>query len=123
MATQGHDDHGEHLAHVASVRTLVTVFGALLVFTVITVLAAQVDFGSKALNLGIAMLIAAVKASLVILYFMHIRYDRIFHGSLVVVGLLAATLFVCFVLVDRSQYEAEVVWDPRTPPELAPPPK
>lgn len=109
-----HDEHGEHhgLAHVASMKVLVGVFGALLFLTVITVLAAQVDFGSKALNLGVAMAIATLKASLVILYFMHIRYDKLFHSVLIAGGLLAAALFVAFALVDRSQYEADVDWDP-----------
>lgn len=117
-ANHDHDDHG--LAHVASMKSLVTVGVALLVLTVITVLAAQVDFGGKTINLVIAMAIAAFKASLVILYFMHIRYDKLFHAALIVGGLLAATLFVGFTLVDRSQYEDTVVWDENNPPEMAP---
>lgn len=117
-ANHDHDDHG--LAHVASMKSLVTVGVALLVLTVITVLAAQVDFGGKTINLAVAMAIAAFKASLVILYFMHIRYDKLFHAALIVGGLLAATLFVGFTLVDRSQYEDTVVWDENNPPAMAP---
>ena len=117
-ANHDHDDHG--LAHVASMKTLITVGSALLVLTVVTVLAAQVDFGGKTINLIIAMAIAAFKASLVILYFMPIRYDRLFHGALIVGGLLAASLFVGFTLVDRSQYEDTVVWDDNNPPAMAP---
>lgn len=117
-ANHDHDDHG--LAHVASWQSLVTVGGILLVLTVITVLAAQVDFGGKTINLAIAMAIAAFKASLVILYFMHLRYDRLFHSALVVGGILAATLFVGFALVDRGQYEDTVVWDESNPPAMAP---
>lgn len=117
-ANHDHDDHG--LAHVASMKSLVTVGVALLVLTVITVLAAQVDFGGKTINLAVAMAIAAFKASLVILYFMHIRYDKLFHAALIVGGLLAATLFVGFTLVDRSQYEDTVVWDENNPPAIAP---
>lgn len=117
-ANHDHEEHG--LAHVASFKSLVTVGGALLCLTVITVLAAQVDFGGKSINLAIAMGIAAFKASLVILYFMHLRYDRLFHSALVVGGLLAATLFVGFALVDRSQYEDQVVWDENNPPAMAP---
>ena len=48
--------------------------GALLMFlTVITVAAAQFDFGI--LNVPIALLIASVKASFVALYFMHLKYE------------------------------------------------
>jgi cytochrome c oxidase subunit IV len=120
VATDSHNEHGHALGHVLPVRVLAGVFGALLVLTVVTVLAAQVDFGSKSVNLSIAMLIATVKASLVILYFMHIRYDRLFHGVMISSGLLAAVLFVAFTLVDRSQYENTVVWDDKNPPIVAP---
>lgn len=121
MATDSHNEHGAHaLGHVLPVRVLAGVFGALLVLTVVTVLAAQVDFGSKEVNLAIAMLIATIKASLVILYFMHIRYDRLFHGVMISSGLLAAVLFVAFTLVDRSQYENTVIWDDKNPPAVAP---
>ena len=122
MASESHNEHGEHhaLGHVLPTKVLVGVFVALLCLTAITVLAAQVHFGSKAMNLAIAMLIATVKASLVILYFMHIRYDRLFHGVMISSGLLAAVLFVAFTLVDRSQYENTVVWDDKNPPAIAP---
>ncbi len=46
---------------------------ALLVLTVVTVAAARVDFG--ALNTIIALGIASVKATLVLGYFMHLKYD------------------------------------------------
>jgi cytochrome c oxidase subunit 4 len=117
VAQHGHDDHGG-LAHVASIKVLVTVFVTLLFLTVITVLASKVDFGGKSANLAIAMLIAVIKASLVILYFMHLRYDRLFHTVIIASGLLAATLFLGFSLVDRGQYEDMVEWDDSNPPAI-----
>lgn len=48
--------------------------GALLVLTLSTYLAALVDLGIG--NLIVALLIAAAKASLIILYFMHARYSN-----------------------------------------------
>ena len=132
MATHSHDDHGHghgdghgevHLGHVLPTKVLAGVFGALLFLTVVTVLVAQVDFGSKSLNLAIALLIATVKASMVVLYFMHIRYDRLFHSIMIASGLLAAALFVAFTLVDRSQYEDSVIWDDNKPPAMAPRPR
>lgn len=119
MANHAHDEHGDHgLAHVAPLQILAGVLGALLVLTVVTVLAAKVDFGSRTLNLGIAMLIATVKATLVILFFMHLKYDKLFHSVLVIGALLAAALFVGFTLVDRGQYEEAVEWNEQQPPEL-----
>ena len=49
------------------------IFGALLVMTALTVGASRIDFG--ALNTGIALRIASVKAGLVLAFFMHLKYD------------------------------------------------
>ena len=45
----------------------------LMFLTVVTVGAAQFDFGS--LNIPIAMLIASIKAGVVALHFMHLKYE------------------------------------------------
>jgi cytochrome c oxidase subunit 4 len=59
--------------HIAPKSMYYMVFGALIVGTLLTVLAASVDMG--AFN-NVAMLsIAAVKATLVILFFMHVRWS------------------------------------------------
>jgi cytochrome c oxidase subunit 4 len=65
--------HGE-LGHILPFRVYVTVLIALLVLTVITVAVSRVDFG--ALNIVIAMLIASVKALVVALFFMHLKYEN-----------------------------------------------
>ena len=53
-------------------RIYYAVFGALLVLTVVTVGVSLVDLGP--LSTVVALAIAATKASLVILFFMHVRY-------------------------------------------------
>jgi cytochrome c oxidase subunit 4 len=58
--------------HIVPVATYVKVFAALAVLLVVTVLVAQVHLGY--LNTPIAMLIALIKAALIVLFFMHIRY-------------------------------------------------
>ena len=60
-------------AHVAPVRLLVSVFAALLVFTFTTVLVASHDFGF--LNTAVALGIACTKATLVIWFFMGVRFN------------------------------------------------
>lgn len=70
------------------VRKYLIIFGALLVGTVITVLAAKVDFGSDTMNVTVALLIASVKAFLVAGYFMHLISER-----KMIYGILLATLF------------------------------
>lgn len=118
MAEHAHDEEHGALGHVLPVRILAGVFIALLFLTVITVLVAKVDFGNHSINLAIAMLIATIKASLVVLYFMHLRYDRLFHSIILISALLGAFLFVGFALVDRGQYEQDVKWDDKNPPAL-----
>jgi cytochrome c oxidase subunit 4 len=59
--------------HIVSRTVYFMVFGALLVLTFLTVVAANFDFG--AMNDVVAMTIAVAKAMLVILFFMHVRYS------------------------------------------------
>jgi cytochrome c oxidase subunit 4 len=113
--THHHDDHDHGIAHVAPVKVLLGTWGALMVLTVVTVLATKVDFGSS-LNLAIAMAIAVVKATLVILFFMHLAYDKLFHSVMVGGGLLAAGLFIAISLMDSDQYQQNLIWNPEAPP-------
>lgn len=94
------DGHGndEHLAHVMSPRTLLSVFGALVGLTVLTVAAAQVSFG--AWEVWVSLGIASVKAALVSIYFMHLRYDRPFNLIVFFSSLLFVGLFLALTLVD-----------------------
>ena len=73
--------------HIVSVRVYITIFLALLVGTVLTVLAAFYDFPGR-LNTIVAMTIATAKATVVVLYFMHVRYS-----SRLVWVIVAAPLF------------------------------
>ena len=60
--------------HIVSVRVYLAIFLALLVGTGLTVLAAFYDFPWR-LNTIVALTIATIKATLVVLYFMHVRYS------------------------------------------------
>ncbi len=90
----GHDD--EH--HLIPVPTYALVFAALIVGTVITVLVAQVDFG--AMNTVIAMLVATIKASLVLAYFMHLKYDKVLNRVIFGSGFLFLLLLFGFTAGD-----------------------
>ena len=59
--------------HIIPLNVYFKVISALMVLTVVTVAASRVDFG--AMNTVIAMLIASVKAFLVLSFFMHLKYD------------------------------------------------
>ena len=58
--------------HISPKSTYYLIFGALMVFTIITVGVAFINLG--AFNFPVALGIAMTKATLVILYFMHVRW-------------------------------------------------
>ena len=60
-------------AHVAPKSMYYAVFGALILGTFLTVVAARVDLG--AMNNVVMLAIACTKALLVILFFMHVRWS------------------------------------------------
>jgi caa(3)-type oxidase subunit IV len=78
--------HDEHFTH--HVRRYLFVFYALLFGTVITVLASYIQFGNRAINIGVALFIAVGKATLVAGYFMHLISER-----KMIYGILAFTAF------------------------------
>ena len=78
-------------AHAVPVSLYYRVFATLIVLTVITVAVAYVDFGP--MNDVVAMTIACTKATLVILYFMHVRWS----GKLV--WLFAASGFMWLIVL------------------------
>jgi len=87
-----------HATHVVPVKVYLGVFLALCVGTVLTVEAAGHDFG--ALNTPIALGIAVVKATLVVLYFMHVRYSPRLVTLMLLSGVAFLALLVLFTLSD-----------------------
>jgi cytochrome c oxidase subunit IV len=70
--------------HVTPVSTYVAVFGGLLVLTLATVLVAKQDLGF--LNTFVALTIAVSKATLVVWFFMGVRYNTPLTKVVVVSG-------------------------------------
>jgi cytochrome c oxidase subunit 4 len=66
-------EHPGVLGHVVPVRVYVTIFATLLALTATTTGMAFVDLGR--MNLVIMLAIAVAKATLVVLYFMHLRWS------------------------------------------------
>ncbi len=83
--------------HIVSIRTYATIFLVLMVGTALTVWAGLQDFPGP-LNVVIALTIACIKATFVILYFMHVRYSSrlvwiIFGSALFWLAILFALTF------------------------------
>jgi cytochrome c oxidase subunit 4 len=98
------DDH--HVGHVVPMKILVGVFAALVFLTIATVSASYVDFGE--LNLVVALAIAVVKATLVVLFFMHLIWDRPFNAIVFVGCLIFVAIFIGFALIDSTQYHSSM---------------
>jgi cytochrome c oxidase subunit 4 len=78
--------------HIVPVRIYVTIFVVLLLGTALTVAAAFVDFPWR-LNTVVALTIATIKATFVVLFFMHVRYS-----SRLIWVIIAAALFWMAIL-------------------------
>ena len=92
--------------HVVDLRILLAVFAALMVLTAVTVAISYFDFG--VFNLLVAMGVATVKAALVALYFMHLRYDSRFNAIIFVIGIAFLGLFLMITMIDTIQYNPDV---------------
>ena len=101
----GHDDHG--LAHTTPVQLLVGILGVLMALTIVTVLVTKVDLGGQG-NLVVAMVIATIKAGLVVTYFMHLRWDKKFHLILFLTSVLFLILFLSLSVTDRGEYDRDI---------------
>lgn len=86
--------------HVSPLSTYLTIFGALMVLSAITVGAAFVNLGS--FNPIVALLIACIKATLVILFFMHVKYSSRLTKITVVLSLFFVAILFAETLMDYA---------------------
>jgi len=101
MSRQAHPRVG----HIVPLPVLFAVLGTLLVMTFVTVAVSWLDFGR--FNLWIALGIAVFKASLVLLFFMHLKYDKPFNAIVIIVSMALVMLFIAITMTDTGQYEPQ----------------
>jgi cytochrome c oxidase subunit 4 len=107
----------------------VGIWAALGVLTVVTFLVSRVEL-SRPMHLGVALLIAAVKSALVVLFFMHLAYHRganrlVFATAIVfvalLIGLTVADNATRFPLANPPRRETEHLMPPvANPPRSYP---
>ncbi len=78
--------------HLLSYRFLARILGALFVLTGITIAVSYIDLGT--LNVPVALAIASLKVSLVLLYFMHLRYE----GRAIIISFLSTVCFLAIMI-------------------------
>ena len=84
--------------HVGSIKGYLAIFGALMVLTGVTVAVAFVNLG--ALNFPVAMAIALLKATLVILFFMHVKESSRLTKLIVGTGFFFLLVMFTLTLTD-----------------------
>jgi len=85
---------------VTSVKTFVGIWAALLVLTVVTVAVAFLNLGS--FSVAIALIIATIKASLVALFFMEIRYSPRMTQIVLIAGLAWLMIMLLLSMTDYA---------------------
>jgi cytochrome c oxidase subunit 4 len=84
--------------HVIPQKVYILIFVTLILLTLVTVDVAFYDFGW--LNLYIALTIATCKATIVMLYFMHLRYSERLNWVFVGAGFFWLLLMIALTMGD-----------------------
>lgn len=87
-----------HESHIVSPRIYGLIFGALLIGTALTVAASYVEMGD--FNPIVAIAIACIKAVLVILFFMHVKYSSRLTKLTVAAGFFTFIVLITMTLTD-----------------------
>ena len=98
MSTEEHNMQIEGEEHPLPVRTCVWVWLGLMVLTAITVGVAEVDFGF--MHVLVAMIVASVKAALVVFWFMHLKSEGTAIKTMVLVAFVILAIFISFTFFD-----------------------
>ena len=87
-----------HDEHIVSPKVYGVIFGALLLGTAITVGASYLELGD--FNVIVALAIACIKAVLVILFFMHVKYSSRLTKLTVVAGFFTFLVLITMAMTD-----------------------
>lgn len=89
-----------HTPHIVSFANQLKVWIALLLLTWLTVTIAYIDFGN--LTLSIALIIASVKSTIVLTYFMHLKFDSKILTLFLVLVIVIFAVFIGLTFFDYA---------------------
>ncbi len=103
---------GEAHVHIVSPGLLLAVFGLLMLMTILTVTISYAE-SSMLIHLGwlsiwVALAIAVIKAGLVAMYFMHLRWDSPFNGAILIIALVFIGVFIGLTVLDTREYRNQL---------------
>jgi cytochrome c oxidase subunit IV len=87
---------GSH--HIVPYKTLIMVLLSLIVLTAVSVAVTSIQLG--ALTATVALLLASAKAFIVLIYFMHLKFDNIMYTLLLVFTLFAIISIIIITFLD-----------------------
>jgi cytochrome c oxidase subunit 4 len=93
-------DHAHPHVHVTPIGVYLAIFATLMVLTGVTVAVAYVNLGPY--NKVVALGIASFKATLVVLYFMHVKYASRLTKLVVMTGLFFLAILLSETMVDYA---------------------
>ena len=102
-----HAEHGGAVGHVVPVSTYVAVFLALMVGTALTTWVAYIDLGRW--NTVAALTIAVIKMTLVVLFFMHVKYATGLTRIVILAGFFWLAIMITLSLSDELTRGWEIV--------------
>ncbi len=88
----------EHKNHISTYKAQIVVLLSLIILTVLTVVITSVHLGPY--NTAAAMVIASVKAAIVLLYFMHLKFDEKIYRFMVTLVLAIYAVVVIITFFD-----------------------
>jgi len=86
--------------HLLSYRKLLGVLGILFLLTVVTILVSRIDLGW--LNIWIALMVASIKSSFVLMYFMHLKYESKLFLLTFTITVFIVAILISFMFWDIS---------------------
>ncbi len=94
-----HDEPTHHEEHIVSPTIYLIIGATLLVFTGLTVAASLVDLPGD-LNAVVALAIACIKMTLVVLFFMHVKYSSKLTKLTVAAGFITFCVLIMMTMTD-----------------------
>jgi cytochrome c oxidase subunit 4 len=92
--------HGQPHVHISPLSVYLAIFATLMVLTAVTVAIAYVDLGE--FNKVVALGIACFKATLVVLYFMHVKYASGLTKVFAVTGIFFLFILLSLTMIDYA---------------------
>ena len=89
---------------------LLSVFVTLLALTVLTVYQSTFNLGN--IEIWLSLLIATIKAGLVIAFFMHLLWDKPLNAIIILSSLVFVALFLGFTMMDAQGYRENLIMNP-----------